>query len=307
MQLIRARFRLVLFTLGLFLTVFVVFIYQDESSNILLFDQEKVVDVKSSSAVTLTVTNSSTISATKSLADIAKEKILEFYRSIESSESKYYSQNREDGVIKKLNSLLNIQYGGFYVEFGTENARECNTRYLREHFNWKGLLMDGSNSNPGMNLHKEKIMHSNILELFEKHKINDTIDIFSEDTDYADYWIVDKVLTKYHPKIVIHEINQQDACVTVPKPSGLVYWDGSNFHGASVCAFQCLAKKYNYTMVYCESAGVNCFWMRDDLLAPLIKNVTIKEVQSVLTPGFLHKRPSFVYRSTGNQWLNVNC
>ena len=83
--------------------------------------------------------------------------------------------------------------------------------------------------------------------MFEKYKVDLNLDLFSEDTDYADYWIVEKVLTKYHPKIVIHEVNQQppNLCVTVekPKPNKIIYWDGTNYHGGSVCAFYCLAKK----------------------------------------------------------------
>ncbi len=100
------------------------------------------------------------------------------------------------------------------------------TRYLRENFNWTGLYMDGSNENVTINLHKETITHSNILDLFVKYNVGDNIDLLSEDTDYADYWI-EKILTKYHPKVVVHEINQQlpEFCVTVPKPDDLIFWD----------------------------------------------------------------------------------
>ena len=153
------------------------------------------------------------------------------------------------------------------------------------------------------------ITHSNILDLFAKYNItDDTLDILSEDTDYADFWIVEKILTKYKPKIVVHEVNQQppEMCVTVPKTNELIFWDGSNFHGASVCAFRCLAKAYEYTMVYCESRGVNCFWLRNDILASHLHfNVTL--MQSIFTSAFLYKKPSFVYRSTTKEWHRISC
>ena len=57
--------------------------------------------------------------------------------------------------------------------------------------------MDGSNENPMINLHKESILHSNILSLFEKYRVPDDIDILSEDTDYADYHIVEEILKTY--------------------------------------------------------------------------------------------------------------
>ena len=45
----------------------------------------------------------------------------------------------------------------YFVEFGTQDGRQINTRYLREVKNWSGLLMDGGHHNPGINLHKEFI------------------------------------------------------------------------------------------------------------------------------------------------------
>ena len=60
---------------------------------------------------------------------------------------------------------------GYYVEFGTQNATEINTRYLRENFSWTGLLMDGSNENLQINLHKEIILHENVIDLFKKYGV----------------------------------------------------------------------------------------------------------------------------------------
>jgi hypothetical protein len=238
-------------------------------------------------------------------------KIEGFYNFISQKEFKKYSQNKEDGIIDFLIEFVNlgeIGYKGFYVEFGTEKGNEINTKYLKEKRNWTGLLMDGSNENLAIDLHKEVILHSNILSLFKKYNVPVELDLFSEDTDYADYWITEQVLTEYKPKIVVQEVNQQgpELCVTVPKPAGLVYWDSSNYHGGSVCAFQCLAKRFNYTMVYCESAGVNCFLLRDDLLIRALK-VNVELFQKILNPSKLYKRPGFSYKSTSNPWFYVNC
>ena len=56
-------------------------------------------------------------------------------------EKRVYSQNGEDGVTMKLVELIydNDTTDKYYVEFGVENGRECNTRILREYYQWKGL------------------------------------------------------------------------------------------------------------------------------------------------------------------------
>ena len=169
-------------------------------------------------------------------------------------------------------------------------------------------MFDGSHKNEAINLYAVPIHQNSILETFKSYSVSEDIDFMSEDTDYADYWIIEKVLTKYKPKVLIHEINQQtpDKCVTVKKNSELIFWDGSNYHGASVCAFYCLAKSFDYSMVYCESAGVNCFWIRNDLIQKYLK-LNVKVLQRLLNPTFLQKKPNFVYPPTNNEWHVVQC
>ena len=152
-----------------------------------------------------------------------------------------------------INKSIHNLIGGKFVEFGTENAKECNTRLLREKLGWQGLLLDCCHENASINLHKEIVLYSSVVGLFRKYGVDKNVDILSEDTDYADYWIVEQVLTEYKPKLIVHEVNGQpaDMCVTVPRPDvdELVFWDSSNYHGGSVCAFHCLAKNNGYTMV----------------------------------------------------------
>ena len=169
-------------------------------------------------------------------------------------------------------------------------------------------MFDGGHADPQIDLNKEMIHANTVVEMFQKYNIPSEIDFLSEDTDYADYWIVSAILTQYRPKVLAHEINQQtgEKCVTVPRSDELIFWDGANFHGGSVCAFHCLAKQNQYSMVYCESAGVNCFWIRNDIIEKYLK-FKPEIVQKVLNPVFLHKRPGFVYQETGKVWHQIKC
>lgn len=233
-------------------------------------------------------------------------RIGKFYQSLETSESKVFSQNREDGLVENLIKLLGLDQRGFYVEFGADDGHQTNSRILREFHNWKGILFDSSNRNPKINLFTESITHINVIKIFKKYKIGiNAIDLLSIDTDFADYWVLEKILSaQFKPKIVIHEVNQEapDRCVSVPRLHMLAFWDNhSRFYGASVCAFYCLAIRFDYTMIYCESAGVNCFWVRSDLLKSLL-NIEIGKIQKFLNPIVLFKRSRIPYADTQRQW-----
>ena len=236
-----------------------------------------------------------------------------FHASLKLSEQKHYSQNGEDGVLVKLAATIGRLHRGYYVEFGASNGAECNTRYLREKHAWRGLLMDGYRGhapNPRLNLHIEQITHDNIVRLLAKHEVPRELDVLSVDTDFADYWILESILIsgKYAPKIVVHEANGKRACVSVAKPARgeIRHWDGaSEYSGASVCAYQCLAQRFGYTMVYCESKGVNCFWLRDDMIGTKA-GMDVALVKSVLTEQFLYPF-GLTEHSNQYKWTELSC
>jgi hypothetical protein len=89
---------------------------------------------------------------------------------LEQFEEKVYSQNGEDGVTIKLIELCDC-IDKYYVEFGVENGDECNTRILREKYNWNGLQMDGRYENRDINLRKEYITKENVVDLFIKYNV----------------------------------------------------------------------------------------------------------------------------------------
>lgn len=58
-------------------------------------------------------------------------------------EFKVFSQFGDDGIIQYL--IRNVQpESRTFVEFGTESYEEANTRFLLQNDNWKGLIIDGS-------------------------------------------------------------------------------------------------------------------------------------------------------------------
>ena len=80
----------------------------------------------------------------------ARSILFEFRRQKETlpltqTEFKVFSQFGDDGIIQYIITRLKLPISEQrFVEFGVENYREANTRFLLLNDNWSGLVMDGS-------------------------------------------------------------------------------------------------------------------------------------------------------------------
>lgn len=198
-------------------------------------------------------------------------------------EKKIFSQNGEDGITMKLIELIYNDNNNdkFYVEFGVQNGFECNTRLLRELYNWKGLQMDGYNENNNFNLQKEFITKENIIELLIKYNVPYNINLLSVDIDFNDFYCLNEILKNYKCDIIICEYNAthlptEDKIVVYNR---YLMWDGSNYFGASLLSLDKLAKKYNYSLIYCDANGVNCFFIHNDIIKN--KNLQFKNMEDI--------------------------
>jgi len=216
-------------------------------------------------------------------------------------ENKIFSQNGEDGITMKLVELI---YNGnndnkFYVEFGVENGMECNTRILREIYNWNGLQLDGGNENDNFNLRKEFIMKENVVELFRKYNVPKNINVLSVDIDFNDFYCLKEILANYQCDIIICEYNathlsNEDKVVIYDKNGR---WDGSNYFGVSLLSLDKLGKKYNYSVVYCNKNGVNCFLINNNLINN--KNLQFKnlgDIKQIYKPARYGRGPNGGHR-----------
>eukprot|EP01083_Nonionella_stella_P020263 56168_1 len=202
----------------------------------------------------------------------------------ERDEKKIFSQNGEDGIIETIFKQIGTT-NKYFVEFGTESGSETNTRHLRENEGWNGLLMDGGYENARINLHKEFIFESNIVQLFQKYNVSKQFDLLSTDTDFKDFWISQAILEAgYKPNVIVSEINPTFAkryAITVPLYVDQETWDGTNYFGTSPMALVILYRKYNYSLVYCNKNGCNCFWIHNDYLSTNDTN-KLNEYQHIL-------------------------
>jgi hypothetical protein len=207
-------------------------------------------------------------------------------------EDKIFSQNGEDGIIKKLIELI---YDGdnenkFYVEFGVEDGNECNTRFLREKYNWNGLQMDGNYQNDNINLKQEFITKENVVDLFIKYNVPKHINLLSVDIDFNDFYCLKEILNKYKADIIICEYNSthlpnNDKIIIYDQNGG---WDKTNYFGSSLLSLDKLAKKHNYSLIYCDNKGVNCFFVHNDIIKN--RNFEFKDIGNI---DKLYKPPGY--------------
>jgi hypothetical protein len=183
-----------------------------------------------------------------------------------------YSQNDEDGALLQTLQCMGGHGSKEYFEFGSESGSEVNTRILRELYGWHGHLLDGSNENSAISLHREYFTPSNIVSLMKKYDVSKELDVLSVDCDIDDFYITREILLGgYRPRVIINEFNINFGwnweVAVLPKPVGKessleFAWNGDCYYGASARAFISLAKIFGYAPVFANT--VNLIFVRID-------------------------------------------
>jgi len=214
--------------------------------------------------------------------------------SLHEAEFKVFSQYGEDGILDYLINATGITCDEqVFVEFGVRDYLESNTRFLLQGSNWRGLVIDGSETCVDVLRHSDLYWRHDLTAVaawIDRDNINGIIGgagftgrigILSIDIDGNDYWVwqgIDVV----DPVIVVVEWNSvlgPRHAVSIPYDPvfqrGVAHW--SNLYwGASVAAFDYLAHQRGYALVGSNSAGNNLFFVRRDRLGGL-RRLTAEE------------------------------
>lgn len=218
---------------------------------------------------------------------INRIKELKEISSLKEVEFKVFSEWGEDGIIQYLINRVEIK-NKVFIEFGVQDYKESNTRFLLINDLWRGLVID-SDEIYISEIKKDEICFKynltaknafvtkeNINEFISASGISGEIGLLSIDIDGNDYWVWEAI-NVVDPAIVICEYNGLFGStypVTIPY--------NPNFHrtkahfsnlyfGASLPALVILGEKKGYDFVGSNSAGSNAFFVKKQLSAKLKK------------------------------------
>ena len=223
---------------------------------------------------------------------LSKQQNLMSSTNIDDYEFKIFSQWGDDGIIQYLIKNIKIK-NEIFIEFGVEDYKESNTRFLMMNDNWSGFVMDGSDY-AMKNLKSQKwywkyhltqkaafIDIDNINTLLKNTGFTN-IGLLHIDLDGNDYHILEAIdLTELNPSIIIMEYNSvfgRERLITVPYDKNFIRTKAhySNlFWGASLPAINNLAIKKGYSLVGCNKAGNNAYFVKKDLLNERVKELSL--------------------------------
>ena len=208
---------------------------------------------------------------------LLQKKKIQKVKNLSELEFSVFSQWGDDGIINWLTDKIPIR-NRIFVEIGTEDYKESNTRFLLKYKNWKGYLIE-SNDLHVKNIYKQsvvwkhdlealniKVQKNNINKIFKNLKLPKEIGLLSLDIDSNDYWIWNEI-DIIKPTIFVCEFNSifgDKKAISVPYDKNFerkkLHYSNLAF-GASLEAFKFLCKKKGYIFLGTNSSGVNAYFI----------------------------------------------
>lgn len=190
------------------------------------------------------------------------------------AERRVHSQNGEDGILEEIFCRAGIT-NRFFVEIGASDGSENCTRHLAEQ-DWQGVWIEAdpqravkakNHAGPGVRVLNAGAHPANITSLLRDAAVPAAPDLVVLDIDGNDWWVLRELLANFRPRVLVAEYNSTyvpgQRLVERYRPNH--GWDGTFRHGASLDAMSFLAHHSNMALVACDSAGVNAFFVAEEL------------------------------------------
>lgn len=213
-----------------------------------------------------------------------------------------FSQGNQDCQLDAIYEAIGTT-NKYYVEYGFNTRQQCsgsgpNSCKLWKIHGWKGLLLDGNNENPEINLHAHYLFASNIVDILKQYDVPEEPDLLSGDMDSHDYFVMESILTAFKPRVVTTEYNmnwpggyniaQLDPMMTDPTLENYEYKFKNCVWGASAPALKILMERSGYVLIG-VTPNLDLFWGRSDVfhcydIPPFDQYLSLMRLGSLLHP-----------------------
>ena len=220
-------------------------------------------------------------------------KAVQSVSALDEVEFQVFSQFGDDGIIQWLVESLDVSKK-IFVEFGVEDYRESNTRFLLMNNNWSGCVIDGDEENINLILGSEYcwkyelsvkaafVTRENINELLTSFGLAGDIGLLHIDIDGNDYWVWEAI-DVVAPDIVILEYNSVfgiERSISVPYSpvfQRTLSHHSNLYFGASLKALCDLSNSKGYAFIGSNSAGNNAYFVKKHKLNSKVRACSVSE------------------------------
>lgn len=176
-----------------------------------------------------------------------------------------FSNFDEERIIGGLVDDL-LAHGGARtaVDIGAGDGIKGSNTYALFRRGWRGLGVEGDPGRAGRLAHAyrelpgvaachARVTPSNVVGLLESHGVERDFGLLSLDIDSYDYWVLDRLLERFRPRLVVTEINEK-----IPPPiKFVVKFDPDfrlqhHFFGYSIASLEDLCARHRYALVALE-------------------------------------------------------
>ena len=155
-----------------------------------------------------------------------------------------------------LDKVTNIKTK-FFIDIGASDSQPDSQTEILANMGWRGLMFEcdikkymnlsSRMSSFDIKVISDKVSPDNILNYLSDNNVPDGF-YLSLDIDGYDYYVLEKILSKYTPEIIISEINEK---IPPPIKFSVLYnknywWNGTHYYGYSLSMIETLLNKYNY-------------------------------------------------------------
>ena len=215
----------------------------------------------------------------KFLHDLRRQERYADLRRLTRFEHQVFSQGGEDGAIREIFRRIG-ESNRVFVELGAGNGLENNTAFLLAQ-GWSGVWVEGNHKNcvairaslvrelsdGRLKLIEAAATAENVSGLLRGALERTEFDLLSVDVDRNTYHVW-AALDALKPRVVVVEYNAHFPAdlVWIADYDPSKWWNGTSYFGASLKALEVLGARMGYTLVGCDIAGANAFFVRSDLV-----------------------------------------